>query len=131
MIINPETIFFNFIKKAMFFVISFCLIQCNNNSASKKEILLKAGREAQLGWVYLTIYKDSTFQFAYTGLRGDYDIYNGKVSIKKDSMFFSYQDSIPRAGTKVIYNNKRIAYVDGEYPESLNISESKLNAENK
>ena len=107
MIINPETIFFNFIKKAMFFVISFCLIQCNNNSASKKEILLKAGREAQLGWVYLTIYKDSTFQFAYTGLRGDYDIYNGKVSIKKDSMFFSYQDSIPRAGTKVIYNNKR------------------------
>ena len=126
MTIKSKLIFIKVIKQMVFFIILLCLIQCDNKNRSKKEILLEAGREAQLGWVYLTIYKDSSFRFVYSGLRGDGDIYNGKVSIKKDSMFFNYSDSIPRAGTKAIYNNKRIAYIDGEYPESLSISESKL-----
>ena len=87
--------------------------------------MLKAAREAPLGWVYLTIYEDSTFEFAVTGIRGPVGVYKGIVEIGKDSLFFTYSDSIPRAGKTAIYNDKVVAYIDGEYPERVNVT--KLN----
>lgn len=106
---------------------SLLLTSCNNTtSRTEKTAILKADREAPLGWVYLTIYQDSTFEFTLTGIRGAGDIYKGKVEIGKDSLFFAYSDSIPRAGKTAIYNDKAVAYIDGEYPERLNISLTKL-----
>ena len=109
------------------FCASLFLTSCNNSSVrTEKTPILKADREAPLGWVYLTIYQDSTFEFKLTGIRGDGDIYKGKVQIDKDSLFFAYSDSIPRAGKTAVYNDKVVAYIDGEYPERVNISFTKL-----
>ena len=106
---------------------SLIITSCNNSSrTTEKPTLLKADREAPLGWIYLTIYQDSTFKFALTGIRGVGDVYKGKVEIGKDSLFFTYSDSIPRAGKTAIYNDKVVAYIDGEYPERVNISMTKL-----
>lgn len=103
------------------------LTSCNNfRTKTEKPLLLKADREAPLGWVYLSIYQDSTFEFTLTGIRGVRDVYFGKVEIRKDSLFFAYSDIIPRAGKTAVYNDKVVAYIDGKYPERLNISMSKL-----
>ena len=80
-----------------------------------------ADREAPLGWVYLRIYDDSTFQFESRGLRQG-DIYSGKVKITADTLFFNYIDSIPAAGKTAVYNSARVAYIDGQYPESMPIT---------
>ena len=80
-----------------------------------------ADREAPLGWVYLRIYEDSTFEFESRSMERQGDVYSGKVNITADTLFFNYIDSIPRAGKTAIYNSFRIAYIDGEYPESMPI----------
>ncbi len=90
-----------------------------------KSVLLKADREAPLGWVHLTIYQDSTFEFMSAGLRSK-TVFKGKVEIRNDSLFFAYIDSIPKAGKTAVYNDKVVAYVDGEYTERLNISLTEL-----
>lgn len=110
-------------KTSLTIIIPLLMMSCNNStSRTEKTPILKADREAPLGWVYLTIYKDSTFEFKSAGLRGDDDTYKGKVDIRKDSLFFAYSDSIPRAGKTAIFNDKAVAYIDGEYPERLIIS---------
>lgn len=114
-------------KVSLVVVASLIMTSCNNSSRTiEKPTLLKADREAPLGWVYLTIYQDSTFEFTLTGIRSDKDVFKGKVKITKDSLFFAYSDSIPRAGKTAIYNDKIVAYIDGEYPERVNIIMTKL-----
>ena len=110
-------------------ITSLIFIQCkSDNTVTEKPALLKASRQAPLGWVYLTIYQDSSFIFTLTGIRSALTkTYPGKVSIEKDSLFFVYADSVPKAGNKAIFNNKAVAFVNGEYPESLNINLIKLN----
>jgi len=103
------------------------MTSCNKPiNKNKKTAILKADREASLGWVYLTIYQDSTFEFVLTGIRSDKDVYTGKVEIRKDSMIFSYADSIPGAGKKAVFDDKTVSYIGGEYPEQLNISLTRL-----
>lgn len=105
------------------------LSQCNSSNPRTPEpqTLLKADREAPLGWVYLTVYLDSTFQFTTTGIRANLTTnYLGKAVIKGDSIFFRYLDSIPRAGKTAVFNDKVVAYIDGEYPERLQIKHSTL-----
>jgi len=97
-------------------------------SPKTKSVLLKADREAPLGWVYLTIYQDSTFEFTLTGVRIR-TVFDGKVEIRNDSLFFAYTDSIPKAGKTAVYNDKVVAYIDGEYPERLNINFTELTNE--
>lgn len=115
------------IKASLVVLASLTVTSCNNSSRTiEKPTLLKANREAPLGWVYLTIYQDSTFEFTLTGIRGVGDVYKGKAEIGKDSLFFAYSDSIPRAGKTAVYNDKVVVYIDGEYPERVNISMTKL-----
>jgi hypothetical protein len=122
-----KSIFEKVFKVSLVVLTSFIITSCNTSSRTKeKPTLLKADREAPLGWVYLTIYQDSTFEFKLTGIRGVGDVYKGKVEIGKDSLFFAYSDSIPRAGKTAVYNDKVVAYIDGEYPERVNISMTKL-----
>lgn len=103
------------------------LTSCNNTiNRTEKTPILKADREAPLGWVYLIIYQDSTFEFTTTGIRADKDVFKGNVEIRNDSLFFEYSDSIPRAGKTAIYSDRFVSYIDGEYPEQVNISMTKL-----
>ena len=122
-----KSVFEKVFKVSLVFLASLTITSCNNSKrTAEKPILLKADREAPLGWVYLTIYQDSTFEFTLTGIRGVGDVYKGKVEIGKDSLFFAYSDSIPRAGKTAVYNDKVVAYIDGEYPERVNIGMTKL-----
>lgn len=120
--------FFQKAFKVSFVVLaSLTMTSCNNSSkTTEKPILLRAGREAPLGWVYLTIYQDSTFEFTLTGMRGVGSNYKGKVEIGRDALHFTFSDSIPKAGKTAIYNDQAVAYLDGEYPERVNISMTKL-----
>lgn len=123
-----KRIFQKTFKTSLTMVLTFLFFTgCNSSTNSTaKTPILKADREAPLGWVYLTIHQDSSFEFKLTGIRGDGDVYKGKVEIKKDSLFFTYSDSIPRAGKTAVYNDKVVAYIDGVYPERVNISMTKL-----
>ena len=75
-----------------------------------------------MGWVYLRIFEDSTFEYESRGLERQGDIYSGKVKITRDTLFFNYADSIPSAGKTAIYDSIGISYIDGEYPESLRVT---------
>lgn len=127
-----KSIFEKVFKVSLVILASLTITSCDNSSrTAEKPILLKADREAPLGWVYLTIYQDSTFEFTSTGIRTDKNIYKGKVEIHGDSLFFAYTDSIPNAGKTAVYNNKVVSYIDGTYSEQLNINSTKLTNENK
>lgn len=48
----------------------------------KKDVLL-ADREAPLGWIYLKMYDDYTFDFISRRVLSDENIYSGIYNIKK------------------------------------------------
>lgn len=91
------------------------------NQKEQKEAILIADREAPLGWVYLRIYKDKTFEFESCGLERNGDIFKGTVKLKNDTLYFQYSDSIPRAGNKAKLTERFVVYFGGEYPERLEI----------
>ena len=104
------------------------LISCSTkNKEDKKELLLRADREAPLGWVYLRIYQDSTFEFESRGLRTS-TVYKGKAEIDKYQIRFNYTDSIPKAGSLAIYDKNTVYYTNGEYPERVGITQTKLDS---
>jgi hypothetical protein len=88
--------------------------------------VLLADREAPLGWVYLSIYDDNSFEFESRGLERQGDFFSGTIELKADTIIFNYKDSIPKAGTKAIIGNGRILFIDGAYPESVEIKLNEL-----
>lgn len=103
-----------------------CCCGCSNEKKEQeKRPVLLADREAPLGWVYLKVYEDKTFDFVLTGLRDKTD-YPGTYRISKDTIFFSYTDSIPKAGKTAIITEHSVSYLDGDYPESVVITLNKL-----
>ena len=121
-IVISQSVFTN----ALAIFVTLVFTNCNNPVKRAEKIpILKADREAPIGWVYLTIYQDSTFVF--TGnIRSDKDAFKGKVEIHKDSLFFVYSDRIPKAGKTAVLINNAVEYVDGEYRERLIISYTEL-----
>ena len=105
------------------------MVSCNSviKEFGEKEIILKADREAQLGWVYLEIYKDTSFKFTSTGLIKPTH-FLGQASISNDTIYFDYIDSIPRAGKIAVIKDNNISYIAGKYPENLGISLNKLDS---
>jgi hypothetical protein len=98
------------------------ILSCRNQ---KKEILL-ADREAPLGWIYLKMYDDKSFEFISSGLiRGD-DKYLGTYELKNDTVYFTYDGSTPQAGSKAIIANGFVNYFGGKYPERIEIKLNKL-----
>lgn len=87
-----------------------------------KNAILLADREAPIGWVYLRIFKDSSFEFE-TGT-----VYAGKAKITSDSIFFFYTGTIPKAGTMAVYSDKYVTFTNGSYTERVEISLNKLGA---
>ncbi|MCX8531253.1 hypothetical protein [Chryseobacterium luquanense] len=93
------------------------IISCKDE---RKAVLL-ADREAPIGWIYLEMFDDKTFNFiSKGGLRGD-DIYSGNFNIKSDTVYFKYKDSIPQVGSKAIIQKGYVSYINGSYPESVQI----------
>ena len=82
-----------------------------NKKTDNSQFLLLSDREAPLGWIYFTLYKDSTFEYVSRGLSNE-DIYKGKAIIKKDSIFLNYQDSIPIVGKRVFYTKDYVEFID-------------------
>ncbi|MBB6331036.1 hypothetical protein HNP24_001986 [Chryseobacterium sediminis] len=93
----------------------------------KKEVLL-ADREAPLGWIYLKMYNDKTFEFISKGMMRDNDIYKGSYELKNDTLYFKYNDSIPKAGSKAVIDKGFVNYINGSYHESVQIKLNKLPA---
>ena len=95
-------------------------------SQNKTPVLL-ADREAPLGWVHLKLYSDSSFEFISSGLRGS-DLYPGNYVTNNDTLFFEYSDSTPPLlkATKAIITKHSVDYIDGLYPETLEIKLNKL-----
>lgn len=109
---------FNFIS-LIFILITSC-------KEEKKAVLL-ADREAPIGWIYLEMFNDKTFNFiSKGGLRGD-DVYSGNFNLKNDTVYFKYKDSIPQAGSKAVIKDGFVSYLDGKYPESVEIKLNNIN----
>ncbi len=119
-----------FIAYGLILIISVLRLLCGEQIIDRKHenAILLADREAPLGWVYLSVFSDSSFEFESRGLERHGDIYAGKAKITADSIFFYYKDSIPHAGSIAVYSDKYIAYVNGSYPEKVEIRLSKLSA---
>lgn len=98
------------------------IISCKNE---RKEVLL-ADREAPLGWIYLKMYDDKSFEFISRGMMRDEDVYKGNYELKNDTVYFKYNDSIPKAGSKAIIHKGYVSYINGTYPESDQIKLNKL-----
>jgi len=98
---------------------------CKKSARFEKTPILLADREAPLGWIYLRIYEDSTFEFISAGLRNK-TVYPGEVTIKDDTLFFHYIDSIPKAGSIAVFKSNAVAYINGSYPERIEIKLNKL-----
>jgi hypothetical protein len=86
----------------------------------KKDVLL-ADREAPLGWIYLKMYDDYTFDFISRGVLRDENIYSGSYNIKSDTVYFKYKDSIPQAGSMAVIKDGFVIYLNGKYHESVEI----------
>lgn len=112
-------------KSEIILLIVTCILASCNQPQVKETILL-ADREAPLGWVYLRIYKDKTFEFESRGLERRGYIYEGKIEFKNDTLYFDYSDSIPRVGKTAILKKKSVLYFNGEYSESLLIKKNEL-----
>ena len=102
-------------------------VSCNQKV--QKETILLADREAPLGWVYLRVFKDKTFEFESRGLERRGDIYSGIVELKNDTLYFKYSNSIPKAGNKAILTERFVSYFNGEYPERLEVKKSELKSD--
>ncbi len=96
------------------------------NRTEKKEIILLANREAPLGWVYLRIYRDKTFEFESRGIERRGDIYGGTVELKNDTLYFKYSETIPKAGNKAVLRGGFVLYFGGKYPERLELKKNKF-----
>ncbi len=102
------------------------LILITSCKEEKKAVLL-ADREAPLGWIYLEMYNDYTFDFISRGVLRDEDIYSGYYNIESDTIYFKYKDSIPKAGSKAVIKDGFVSYLDGKYPESVEIKLNNIN----
>jgi hypothetical protein len=92
----------------------------------EKKAVLSADREAPLGWMYLNMYDDKSFEFISRGMMRDEDVYKGNYELKNDTIYFKYYDSIPKAGSKAIIQKGYVSYINGSYPESVGIKLYKL-----
>ncbi|MFZ4929496.1 hypothetical protein [Chryseobacterium sp. Mn2064] len=99
------------------------IISCKTED--KKEVLL-ADREAPLGWMYLKMYDDKSFEFISQGMMRDKDVYTGSYGLKHDTLYFEYKDSIPKAGSKAVIKKGFVNYINGSYHESVQIKLNKL-----
>ncbi|MBL1220331.1 hypothetical protein JET18_05745 [Chryseobacterium sp. L7] len=113
------------VKLAFLYLFFIFVIGCKNDKTERKTVLL-ADREAPLGWIYLKMYDNETFEFISRGVRVDEDIYSGTYSFKNDTLYFKYKNSIPKAGSKAIIEKGFINYLDGAYPESIQIKSNNL-----
>lgn len=98
------------------------IISCTHD---KKEVLL-ADRESPLGWIYLKMYDDKSFEFISQGMVRDKEVYSGNYEIKNDTLYFNYKDSIPKAGSKAVIDHGFVSYLNGSYPERVQIKLDKL-----
>lgn len=85
-----------------------------------KSAVLLADREAPLGWVYVRLFADQTFEFESRGLFTG-TIYPGRYTVSGDTVFFNYSDSAPTAGSIAVITNKHLAFINGTYPERVEI----------
>lgn len=99
------------------------IISCKKED--KKEVLL-ADREAPLGWIYLKMYDDNSFEFISQGMVRDKDVYSGSYELKNNTVYFKYRDSIPKAGSKAVIEKGFVNYINGSYHESVQIKLNKL-----
>jgi hypothetical protein len=92
------------------------LFACRSTETSEnlddKKAILHASREAPLGWLYFELYSDSTFMATSTGLR-DGDNYYGTFQLHFDTLFLTYNDSIPKTfGKEILIEKYNLRFLD-------------------
>ncbi|MBV7440088.1 hypothetical protein KRX57_01505 [Weeksellaceae bacterium TAE3-ERU29] len=112
---------------SIIFISILIFVSCNEKK--QKETILLADREAPLGWVYLRVYKDKTFEFESRGLERKGTVYSGIVELKNDTLYFKYSGSIPKAGNKAILTKQFVSYFNGDYPERLEVKQNELKSD--
>ncbi len=109
--------------RLLYLILILIIINCKKED--KKEVLL-ADREAPLGWIYLKMYDDNSFEFISQGMVRDKNVYSGSYELKNDTLYFKYRDSIPKAGSKAVIEKGFVNYINGSYHESVQIKLNKL-----
>lgn len=110
-----------FLQIVLIFVLSGC-----QSAEEKKKPNLFADREAPLGWVTLKTYPDNTFELIVSGLQ-EKNIYPGTYLLKGDTLLFTYTQATPALNSKkALITGKYIVYLDGTYPERVEIKLNRL-----
>ena len=96
-------------------------------SYKKKEAILLADREPPAGWIYLSIYADSTFYFMYGSKRSQYF---GNINYKNDTIYFNYENgdgTTDYLGNKAVIEKNLLYYLNNDQKrEMLTISINRL-----
>lgn len=98
----------------------FLSIACENNVPPKEAVLL-ADMQSPMGWNYLRIYKDLTFQFESKKLLKS-TFYEGSVYIEGNVLYFNYKDTVPSFGDMATIDGVFITFDNGLSNEILEIS---------
>ena len=77
--------------------------------------------ETPMGSNHLRIYHDRTFQFENRQLLKK-TLYEGKVSIDRDTLKFEYTGAVPDFGDTAVIDGIFLTYTNGVYRELLEIS---------
>lgn len=112
-------------KYLRLFLLVLSLSSCSDKS--NKKTLLTADREAPLGWVYLRLYTDTSFEFESRGLERNGEIFSGNYEVHNDTILFHYFDKVPNVGSLAVIKNNSIGYINGKYQETLEIKSNNLN----
>jgi len=85
------------------------ILSCN--SRKNENIVFKAGREAPLGVVMLTLFREGTFHFENKGLL-DTEKFSGRYKLSNDTLSLEFKQKQPRWAESVfVINDKRLTYV--------------------
>ncbi|MGD1890210.1 MAG: hypothetical protein ACFB15_06385 [Cyclobacteriaceae bacterium] len=97
-------------KTILIFIVLLICTSCASKVKEKDENripVLRADREAPIGWVYLDLYQDNSFDLKF-GRRDKPK--TGTYTLSNDTIYFQYDDEIDFYRSKGVINDKWVCF---------------------
>ncbi|OMP31626.1 hypothetical protein [Mangrovimonas sp. DI 80] len=101
------------------------ILNCSNNNSQKdnRKFVFKANREAPIGWVYLDLYADSSFDLRFNR-RGKPN--SGKYQYIEDTIYLKYDLKQDVYRSKAIINKNNLCFINDSIRKINNVECTEL-----